>query len=297
MIALQNLNKTTNALEITQLRITTGLKINGPKDDAPTFAIAQNMRGDIGGIQAVKAALATGESTANVAISAGKAIADLLIEMKAKVVQANQSGLDSASRTALHNDFVSLREQFSTIVASAEFNGVNLITQSASNLTVLSTVDGSVITVSAQSMDSTTLAINTNVLNTSSGAAATLTSINTAIMIDLTGQVVFDSIGRKMQAGPGGQLEFVIGAVYADGGRSIHALPSMAREQSRIVAELPPGANVGIPRYLTDIVVTEHGVASMFGKSERARAEELIAIAHPDQRPELREQANRVGLL
>ena len=74
-----------------------------------------------------------------------------------------------------------------------------------------------------------------------------MTSINTAIMIDLTGQVVFDSIGRKMQAGPGGQLEFVIGAVYADGGRSIHALPSMAREQSRIIAELPPGANVGIP--------------------------------------------------
>ena len=199
MIALQNLNKTTNALEITQLRITTGLKINGPKDDAPTFAIAQNMRGDIGGIQAVKAALATGESTANVAISAGKAIADLLIEMKAKVVQANQSGLDSASRTALHNDFVSLRDQFSTIVASAEFNGVNLITQSAANLTVLSTVDGSVITVSAQKMDSTTLAINTNVLNTSSGASATLTSINTAITLVSEKLAALDSAVRRIE--------------------------------------------------------------------------------------------------
>ena len=183
MIALQNLTQTTKELDETQLRITTGLKINGPRDDAATFAIAQNMRGDIGGILAVKTALATGESGVNTAISAGKALADLLIEMKSKVVQANQSGLDTASRTALHNDFVSLREQFSTIVASAEFNGVNLITSGATNLTVLSTVDGSVITVSAQSMDASSLSIASNVLNTSSGAAAALTSINTAIAL------------------------------------------------------------------------------------------------------------------
>ena len=181
MIALQELTATNKRLDMTQLRITTGLKINGPKDDAATFAIAQNMRGDIAGIQAVKIALASGESTANVAITGGKAIADLLIEMKAKTVQANQSGLDSASRTALHNDFVSLRDQIATIVSTAEFNSQNLITSGAANLTVLSTVDGSIITISAQSMDTSTLAIASNVLNTSSGAAAALTSIDSAI--------------------------------------------------------------------------------------------------------------------
>ena len=181
MVALQSLNKTNRHLDVTQLRITTGFRVNGPKDDASTFAIAQRMRGDIAGIQAVKIALSTGESTVNVAITAGKAIADLLTEMKAKVVQANQSGLDSASRTALHNDFVSQRDQISTIVVTATFNDKNLITEVATTYTVLSTVDGSVITVSAQKMDTTTLQINANVLNTSTGGGAALTAIDTAI--------------------------------------------------------------------------------------------------------------------
>ena len=118
-IALQNLNATNNRLEKTQLNITTGLRVNGPKDDAATYAIAQNQRGDIVGYRAVSTALAGGESTVNVAIDAGKAISELMIEMKAKVVQANQSQLDAASRTALHNDFAALRDQIETIVATA----------------------------------------------------------------------------------------------------------------------------------------------------------------------------------
>ena len=180
-VALQNLTKTTNELGTTQLRITTGLRVNGPKDDASNFAIATRLRGDIKGIESVKIALATGDSIVNTAIQAGKAIADLLTDMKAKVVQANQAGLDSASRTALHNDFVALRDQLATIVVSAEFNQTNLITSGASTFTVLSTVDGSTITISAQAMDTTTLGISASVLNTSSGASASLTSINSAI--------------------------------------------------------------------------------------------------------------------
>ena len=160
-LALQNLTKTTNQLEVTQLRITTGLRVNGPKDDASNFAIATRLRGDIKGIESVKIALATGDSIVNVAISAGKSIADLLTDMKAKIVQANQSGLDSASRTAQNNDFSSLREQLTTIVVSAEFNSTNLITSAATNLTVLSTVDGSTIAVSAQAMDTNSLGIST----------------------------------------------------------------------------------------------------------------------------------------
>ncbi|MSO66081.1 MAG: flagellin, partial [Alphaproteobacteria bacterium] len=179
--ALEQLNSTNKKLNTTQLRITTGLKVNSPKDDAATYAIAQRLRGDIAGTQAVKIALANGESTVNVAISAGKAIANLLIEMKAKIVQANQAGLDTASRTALHNDFKALRDQLDTIVATAAFNSVNLINQSASNITVLSTVDGSTISISAQKMDATTLGLASNVLTTSPGAAAALTAIDSAI--------------------------------------------------------------------------------------------------------------------
>ena len=92
MVALQHLGITNGAMEKTQLAITTGLRVNGPKDDASTYAIAQNMRGDIVGLGAVKTALANGEATLNVAITAGRSISDLLTEMKAKVVQANQAG-------------------------------------------------------------------------------------------------------------------------------------------------------------------------------------------------------------
>ena len=100
-----------------------------------------------------------------------------------------------------------------------------------------------------------------------------------------------------MVSGAGGQLEFVIGAVYGEGGRSIHALPSRAGEHSRIVAELPAGARVGVPRYLADTIVTEYGVATMFGQTERERAESLIAIAHPDVRAELRRAARSAALV
>ena len=181
MVALRSLNKTNSMLEKTQLRITTGLKINGPKEDASTFAIAQNMRGDIAGMRAVKVALATGESIVNTAVQGALAISDLLLEMKAKIVQANQEGLDPASRTALHNDFVALREQIQTIVQTAEFNGANLIQSGATNLSVLMTVDGSTITVSAQDLSPTGIGIGTAVLNTLSGAAAALSAIETAL--------------------------------------------------------------------------------------------------------------------
>jgi flagellin len=181
MVALQNLNATGKNLEETQLRITTGLKVNGPKDDASSFAIAQNMRGDIAGMQAVRTALANGDAIVGVAVTAGKAIADLLTDMKAKVVQANQAGLDAASRTALNNDFTELRNQLESIVATAEFNGTNLINSGASNLAVLSTVDGSTIAVSAQNLSSTGLSIQSASLLTSANASSALTLIDSAI--------------------------------------------------------------------------------------------------------------------
>ena len=101
MLALQNLNKTKMKMEATQLAITTGLRVSGPKQDASSYAIAQNMRGDVAGLNSVKTALSNGEAVVNTAITAGQSVADLLTEMKAKVVQANQAGLDAASLQAL----------------------------------------------------------------------------------------------------------------------------------------------------------------------------------------------------
>ena len=182
MIALQSLSKTSRELETTQLRVTTGLRVNGPKDDAATYAIAQNMRGDIAGYGAVGTSLAMGEAVVNVAIDAGKAIADLLTQMKAKAVQASQDGLDTDSYTALNNDFTALRDQIETIVNTAEFNGKNLIYSAATNFKVLSTIDGSVITVTARPVDATTLLIHTAFLTNASNAVVSLSAINTAIV-------------------------------------------------------------------------------------------------------------------
>jgi len=206
MIALQNLNSSNKMLDKTQLNVTTGLKINGPKDDPSTFAIAQNMRGDVGGMQAVRTALADGESTVAVAVNGGKQIADLLIEMKAKVVQANQAGLDSASRTALQNDFDNLRNQIATIVATAQFNGKSLIQSSSPTLSVLSTVQGSTIQISAQSLDPTALGINATDLTSSANAATALQSINSAIQLSSDKLAAMGSAQKRIEL----QSEFTI---------------------------------------------------------------------------------------
>jgi 4-hydroxybutyrate CoA-transferase len=123
-----------------------------------------------------------------------------------------------------------------------------------------------------------------------------MVAINTAIAVDLTGQVAAEAIGPRMWSGAGGQLEFVTGAMMAREGRSVHCLLSTALggEESRIVAGLPRGSVITVPRTLTDYVVTEYGTVNLLGKSEGERADALISIAHPDHRPALRRQARRL---
>ena len=126
---------------------------------------------------------------------------------------------------------------------------------------------------------------------------AKLVAVNSAIEVDLTGQVCSDSIGTRIYSGFGGQLDFIRGASRSPGGKPIIALPSTAKEQSRIVPTLKPGAGVVTTRGDVHYVITEHGVASLFGKNLRERAEALIAIAHPDHRDELERGAKARGLL
>ena len=118
-------------------------------------------------------------------------------------------------------------------------------------------------------------------------------SINSALEIDLTGQVTAESLGGRQVAGIGGQFDFVLGASRSRGGAAIIALPSTGRDGqvSRIVARLGAGAAVTTPRYLADWVVTEHGAAKLKGRGERERAAALIAVAHPRFREELERAA------
>lgn len=127
LAALRNLNKTNDDLEMTQTNINTGLKISSAKDNAAVFSIAQKLRGDVRGLNAVQQSLDRGISTVDVALAAANAISDLLLEMKEKAVAASDQGLDSTSRSALSQDFTALRDQITSIVNNAEFNGTNLI--------------------------------------------------------------------------------------------------------------------------------------------------------------------------
>jgi len=118
-------------------------------------------------------------------------------------------------------------------------------------------------------------------------------AINSALEIDLAGQVTAESLGPRQVAGIGGQFDFVLGASRSRGGAAIVALPSTGRDGavSRIVPRLSAGAAVTNPRALADWIVTEHGAAGLRGKGERGRAEALIAVAHPRFREELLQRA------
>ncbi len=121
-----------------------------------------------------------------------------------------------------------------------------------------------------------------------------MVAINSAIEVDLTGQVCADSIGPKLYSGVGGQLDFIYGASRSRGGVPIIALPSKAKNFSRIVSMLKQGAGVVTTRNHIHFVVTEYGVAHLYGKTIRQRAQALINVAHPDFREELTLQAKEL---
>jgi flagellin len=142
--ALQNLNRTTAGLDETQLRINTGLEVRTAKDNAAVFAIAQNMRAEHRGLDAVRDSLNRSISVLDVTMAATESVQDLLIQMREKAVASADAGLDQASRDALQRDFNALRDQISTMVKNAEFNGSNIIDGAAGQgLTAIVSPDAS----------------------------------------------------------------------------------------------------------------------------------------------------------
>lgn len=125
-----------------------------------------------------------------------------------------------------------------------------------------------------------------------------MVSVNTALQVDLLGQICSEAIGSRQYSGTGGAMDFACGAHSAPGGRSIVALSATAKggALSRISAALPLGSAVSIPRNIVDYVVTEFGIARLWGCSVRQRVENLIAVAHPDFRAELARDAQKLLL-
>jgi acyl-CoA hydrolase len=122
-----------------------------------------------------------------------------------------------------------------------------------------------------------------------------VTAINSALEIDMSGQVCADSIGQKYYSGVGGQMDFIRGAALSQGGKPIIALPSISKGgMSRIVPHLKPGAGVVTTRAHVHYVVTEYGIVNLYGKNLRQRAEALAGIAHPDFREEISRKAHEI---
>jgi flagellin len=185
MTALQYLAATQGALAKTQSAINSGMKVASARDDGAIYAIAQNQRGAVAGYQSVIASINNGTSSIDVALSAGQSISDLLIQLKQKALSAADASLDTASRQALNSDFTALRDQISTIVKNAVFNGFNLVDGSTTQITALASADGSRrITTSAQNMSlsgSIVTMATTATISTQAKASTLVATIQTSL--------------------------------------------------------------------------------------------------------------------
>jgi flagellin len=185
MIALQNLNSTSSQLQATQNIISTGLKVSSAKDNGAVYAIAQNQRATVSSLDAVTDSLNRNASVVDVAMSAGDSITDLLTQMKSKALAASDTSLDSTSRAAMQTDFNSLRDQITSTISNASFNGIDILDGSTSTLSALANASGSAtLTVQGQNMSlggSIVTVGTTSSFSTASSASALLTTIDDSI--------------------------------------------------------------------------------------------------------------------
>ena len=185
LIALQNLQATNKELDTVQNRINTGRKVNSAKDNGAIFAIAQGQRGEIFALNAVKDSLDRGSSAVDVSLAAGESVSDLLIQLKEKALAATDASLTTAARSALNEDFKAIRDQVTTVVGNASFNGVNLLNGSNTlGYRALSNTAGSTITVNDEDLrlGGTIVTVGAaTTIGTAALASTALTAVNSSI--------------------------------------------------------------------------------------------------------------------
>ncbi len=185
LVALENLNNTSQQLANAQNIVSTGLLVGNAKDNGAIWSIAQTERSDVADLDAVKSSLQTGQSIIDVANSAGTTVSNLLTQMSQKALAASDTSLDTASRLALNNDFVALRNQITSTVNNASFNGVNLLDGSITKVTSLANAQGtSVLTVLAENLSvggSIVTLSATATISTVASAQAAITVVNVSL--------------------------------------------------------------------------------------------------------------------
>eukprot|EP00657_Telonema_sp_P-1_P004805 TRINITY_DN213_c0_g1_i1.p1 TRINITY_DN213_c0_g1~~TRINITY_DN213_c0_g1_i1.p1 ORF type:complete len:290 (-),score=56.87 TRINITY_DN213_c0_g1_i1:45-914(-) len=153
--ALRTLNSINRNLDTTQNRVSTGLKVGGALDNASTFAIAQGIRAELSGIDAVTQGLNTAKGIGSVAIAGVTGISNLLTDVRGKLTELANEGITSAQRSILTEDFNALLSQAGNFIANASFNGVNLIESGAGSVNTLSNLAGGTLSLTAQSVVNT----------------------------------------------------------------------------------------------------------------------------------------------
>jgi flagellin len=185
LIALQNLNSTSSQLQQAQNIVSTGLAISSAKDNGAIWSIAQGERATVGALDSVKSSLQNGQSVIDVANSAGTTVSNLLSQMEQKALAATDTSLDTASRDALNSDFVSLRNQITSTVDNASFNGVNLLNGSVTTITSLANAQGtSVLTTAAQDLTlggSIVTVASTATISTTTAAGTVLSAVEASL--------------------------------------------------------------------------------------------------------------------
>ncbi len=238
LIALQNLTRINGDLQETQRRVSTGLEVSSARDNPALFALAQRQRAELGSIESVQQGLRIATSAVDVALAAGESISDILVELRSVASQATDSSLSAADRDVLQDQFISLRDQITRLVDSAEIGGRNLLANGAPDLTVVAGTDGTdTITVDAQDFS-----IGGGIININNGgtplasvgdAQAQLTAIDNAINASSS---ALGALGAGSQAlGLQGDLLTRIGdTLEVSIGNLVDA--DLARESSRLQA-------------------------------------------------------------
>ncbi len=183
LVALQNLNVTQSSLDATQNRISTGLKVTGPKDDASDFSIAQGIRSDLKAFDAVQQSLSAGQGIIQTAIAGATSVSNLLAEIKAKAIEASNPSNTANQQSILTNDFNSMIGQLNTFITNAVYNGRNLLSAGSVSVSITSTISGGQLVLNNASALSGVSATLSSGVVTTAAALALLSTIDAQSLV------------------------------------------------------------------------------------------------------------------
>ena len=198
--ALRTLNSVNRSLDITQNRVSTGLKVAGALDDASNFSIAQGIRGELKGLSAVTQGLNNAKGIGQVAIAGATGVSNLLTDIRAKLTELSNEGITTAQRDILTSDFNQLLSQAANFIDNSVFNGVNLLdtTGASPDVNTLSNLEGGTLTLTGQDLRSTTLSLAGGDVSDATNAQAVLA--NEFSNLESVVNTALGSLGAEVRA-------------------------------------------------------------------------------------------------